>query len=350
MSVTMVLMLIFSGHQLVRFFGSAAEGQFPLLVALQLVLVQWPILLGYFLPFFLFLSIIATYARFSQSQEMTVLRASGIGQKKLLFYTMRFACFMLLFEAFFVFEAKPWLGHIFQTLKAEAVSSAPLLWVTPGKFQSLNNGNVVYYAEGSNAERDEINQVFTAFKTDRDGHWDVLFAEKGHHESHKHHGGEYVVLSKGHQYTGEPGTASYQMASFDTLSKRIEVMTQVKSSNAKFVSSKKLWQKRDAPFFAAELHWRMAGVISMFLLVLLAVPMSQSSPRQGVYGRMIVAVIAYSVYVSWLLVTRSWIKQGHVDPDVGMWGVHAAMVLFVIGTYLWQDRERYLQLMRQGLS
>mgnify|MGYP001950810768 CR=1 FL=1 len=346
----MALMLIFSSHQLLRFFGSAAEGQFPLYVAVQLVLVQWPILLGYFLPLFLFLSIIATYARFNQSQEMVVLRCSGIGLQKLLGYTMRFAVLMLVFEAFFVFAAKPWLGHTFQTLKAEAVNTAPLQWVTPGKFQSLNHGNVVYYAEGNNASRDQITQVFTAFKTSGHDHWDVMFAEAGHHESRKHHGGEYVVLTHGHQYSGEPGSANYQTGSFEKLSKRIALVSEVGPSNAKFAATSQLWHKRNIPFFAAELHWRAAGVISMLLLVFLAIPLSHAAPRKGVYTRMIIAVLAYSIYVSWLLVTRSWIKQGHIGSEMGMWGVHLAMAGFVVGMYLWQERARYFHLMKQRVS
>ena len=350
LSVTTALMLIFSAHQLIRFFGSAAEGQFPLLVALKLVLLQWPILLGYFLPFFLFLSIIATYARLNQNQEMIVLKSSGIGQKKLLQYTMRFVFVVVLFEAFFVFGAKPWLGAAFQSLKADALSAAPLQWVTPGKFQSLNHGNVVYYAESANASHDEIHHVFAAFKAAKGEGWNVLFADSGHHQSDKNGHEHYVVLSHGNQYSGEPGSASYQSASFDALSKHIVIENKPQSSNAKFVSTQQLWDKRHIPFFAAELHWRAAGVISMILLVFLAIPMSQSLPRRSGYGRISSGVLIYVIYINCLLVTRSWIKQGEVDLLWGMWPVHLVMGAFVLGMYLWHDKDRYREMIKHRMQ
>jgi lipopolysaccharide export system permease protein len=351
LSVTLVLMLIFSCHQLVRFFGTSAEGQFPLSIALQLVLVQWPILLGYFLPLFLFLSIIVTYSRLSLSNEMVVLESSGMGRMQLVRITLGFVFLMLLFEGFFVFEAKPWLAHTFEHLRSEALSVTPLQLLTPGRFKVMNGGRVVYYAEEANSARDEMKHLFVAFKNEkRQNSWDVMFAEGGHQYKPNAHAKPFIVLTQGHQYSGVPGQGDYQTTSFSRLAKRVDLEPRALSRNPKYISTHQLWVQRQDSGFAAELHWRIAGVVSMLLLVLLAIPLSKVRPRQGSYTRLMPGILLYVLYVNCLLVARSWLKQGAMSPAWGMWGVHAVMAVVVLLTYVWDDRIRYSAILKKRLG
>jgi lipopolysaccharide export system permease protein len=70
--------------------------------------------------------------------------------------------------------------------------------------------------------------------------------------------------------------------------------------------------------------------VSLIVLLILAVPLSQSSPRQGRYGRLIVAVLIFVIYYNLLGVAEVWLKDGVVPPVLGMWWVAVLPVLLTV--------------------
>ena len=79
--------------------------------------------------------------------------------------------------------------------------------------------------------------------------------------------------------------------------------------------------------------------ISVLVLLVFAVPLSKSSPRQGRYGKLVVAVLLFVVYYNLMGVAQVWVKDGVVPPVIGMWWVALLPVLltFVLlrGDRLW---------------
>ena len=74
----------------------------------------------------------------------------------------------------------------------------------------------------------------------------------------------------------------------------------------------------------------MSLPLSLFVLALLAVPLSRTSPREGRYARLGIALFVYLIYANLLSIARVWVERGIVTDDVGMWWVHA--VVGVVGT------------------
>jgi lipopolysaccharide export system permease protein len=64
---------------------------------------------------------------------------------------------------------------------------------------------------------------------------------------------------------------------------------------------------------------------------LLAVPLSRTSPRDGRYARLGIALFVYVIYADLLLIARVWVERGIVTDGVGMW-VHAVVAL--VGLWL----------------
>jgi lipopolysaccharide export system permease protein len=77
----------------------------------------------------------------------------------------------------------------------------------------------------------------------------------------------------------------------------------------------------------AELHWRLSFPLSLFVLALLAVPLSRTAPREGRYARLGIALFTYVIYVNLLSIGRVWVERGVVSDGVGMWWVHAVVGL-----------------------
>ena len=73
----------------------------------------------------------------------------------------------------------------------------------------------------------------------------------------------------------------------------------------------------------AELQWRISTPILALMLMVLAVPLARLRPRQGRFGRIGVAILAYFLYSQLLAAARTWVESSVVPEIVGMWWVHA---------------------------
>jgi lipopolysaccharide export system permease protein len=73
----------------------------------------------------------------------------------------------------------------------------------------------------------------------------------------------------------------------------------------------------------AELEWRIASPLSILILALLAVPLGQSSPREGKYARVGAGLLIYIVYANSLSIARIWVERETIPSWLGLWWVHA---------------------------
>jgi len=80
----------------------------------------------------------------------------------------------------------------------------------------------------------------------------------------------------------------------------------------------------------AELQWRMSTPLAVILLTMLAVPLAKSNPRQGRYSKLLVAVLSYVIYVNMLNIARVWLEHEELPSYLGLWWVHASMLLVAV--------------------
>jgi lipopolysaccharide export system permease protein len=92
----------------------------------------------------------------------------------------------------------------------------------------------------------------------------------------------------------------------------------------------KLWLT-DNVFNQAELQWRISMPLGTLILVLMAVPLSQTTPRAGRYAKLFAAIIIYIGYNNLLGIGRTWMEKKIVPAEIGLWWVH---VLFFMGALL----------------
>ena len=85
------------------------------------------------------------------------------------------------------------------------------------------------------------------------------------------------------------------------------------------------------PAARAELHWRIALPIMCVVLTLLAVPLSRLRPRQGRFARVWLAVLIYLLYSNMISAGKVWIAHGTLPEYLGLWWVHATVVLIALG-------------------
>ena len=83
----------------------------------------------------------------------------------------------------------------------------------------------------------------------------------------------------------------------------------------------------------AQLHWRIAPPLLALAFVLLAVPLSRSSPRQARYGSMLLAFLAYLVGIFLMMLGTQWLAEGTLPAAAGLWWLLLPML--ALGAWLY---------------
>lgn len=333
LSVVSILLLIFVSKQFVHYLGDAASGDLTAHAVMQLLVLQVPLLLCYLLPLSLFLGIVISYGKLFADSEMTVMLACGMSFSQLLKLTLKFSSYLIFVVAFISLLVQPKLNWYRDKILAQAVVASPIQRVMPNQFQSIPGSNWVFYVNSISRNRKHLHDIFIANEANPTvaqpkTKWMVIAAKSGYEKIDKSTGDEFLVLDNGSRYSGVKGVLKSQRIDFNEYGHRLKQNVAVVQRQAEFFSTGRLWKDRATNLnAAAELDWRLSMPISAFILVLLAVPMSQVKPRQGRYTKMIPGILLYVIYADLLFVGRDWIEQGSDPLHLGMWWVHLLMLL-----------------------
>ena len=155
-------------------------------------------------------------------------------------------------------------------------------------------------------------------------------------------GDRFLVLEDGRRYEGAPGDPEYKVTEFDRYAARIEM----KEGKEVQPTHKNLptWALVTNPTSQnlGELLWRVGIPISALVLVLLAIPMSFVNPRAGRSANLLFALLTYMVYSNLLSVSQARVAQGRLDFSLGVWMVHAGMVVLLV--FLFAQRMQLIRL------
>jgi len=198
--------------------------------------------------------------------------------------------------------------------------------LAPGLFKEFKRAGLVVYVESLNPVDGRIRNVFLHSVDDAKDTTTV--ARLGHLEE-KPNGDRFVVLENGSRYEGKPGTAEYQVISFDKLGRRIEPAEAraIPTTNKGMPLS--MLVLLDGNGERAELFWRLSVPILALILTLLAIPMSHVNPRIGRSFNLVAAAFLYMVYTNCLNIVQSMIAQGRIGFWTGLLLPHAVAALLV---------------------
>ncbi len=83
-----------------------------------------------------------------------------------------------------------------------------------------------------------------------------------------------------------------------------------------------------------EFQIRLSRVMSLLVVALLALPLSRSTPRQSPYGRLVVAFVIYTLYLSMQGLSEKWMVDGVTPARLGLWWVHLSLALVALMLFL----------------
>jgi lipopolysaccharide export system permease protein len=352
-AVSAVLLVIIMSGRFIKYLAQAASGLLDPGSLFLIMGFRLPGFLQLILPLGLFLGILLAYGRLYLESEMTVLSATGMSQQRLLVMTLFPATLVAVVVAWLSLSLAPQGANQFQLLlnKQDALTEFDTL--EPGRFQALRDGTRVTYTEQLSDDRINLSGVFISQKNassdGKDRGISVLVAEKGRQEINPD-GNRYLILDNGYRYDGNPGQADYRAIKYDeygVLLPKPDVSDEVTDRDA--LSTRALMNSDDLRL-RAELEWRLSLPLLVFIVTLMAVPLSRVNPRQGRFLKLLPAILLYMAYLTLLIAARGALDKGKIPVALGLWWVHAIFLIIGLGLLYWEPLRLKMASRRSALE
>ncbi len=327
-----VFLGVVSALFLAELLGEAAQGDLPggsVLLMLALRLPEAIMLVG---PLALLTGLLMTLGRLQEESEMVVMRSGGLAYRKLL----RPVASVALLWAGGLLIVSGWLSPLAversATLLADAARNAMVAGLRPGQFDRLNQGRTTIYVGGIDRRSDELSDIFIQHM--EDGTTQVLTASSGRLWLPGEDEDRYLLLTDGHQVShfSEPLEGGIREMSFARNELKLPAPEDASVESEAGYLLPELWPA-GTPSERREWHWRLAAPLAGILLGLLALPLSSRKPRQGRHGSVIAALFLYLVYSNAIHGGLILMEQHEVMRGPGLWPVHGALLLLVLGLF-----------------
>lgn len=275
-----------------------------------------------------FLAVLMALGRMARDSELVAFTAGGLSQWRVFRAVLLFALPTALLTAWFALVLQPYASAQIQLIEAREDDKATRIsGLQAGRFYQQGDGSITFYAAGL----DENNRFTGVFVQDRrDDPPRILLSERGYYRKSPVDGEQAVVLEDGVRYNGRAGRADYQLVEFGRLTYGVAEAD---------AEQEALWRHAAKPTSAlvasedlrdrAELQHRLAATIGVVSLCILAVPLTQLSPRRRNSGRLFLAFLAYFAFFNAQRLAEEWLTSGVTPPWLGMLWYQAVIVALV---------------------
>ena len=345
LAVLLVLLLIFMGNFFGRYLSWAAEGFIASGIVIDLLMLRTVGALSILLPFTLFIAVLIAFGRLYKDSEMTALSASGVSMGMILKPVWILSLIFTLLVAILSCVISPWSEEQTKQIMDRSEATSQLEGITAGKFNQLkDNENTVFYTEKIDPDRQHMENIFVQIHEKDD--LIIYLADKAYQMTDPDTGERYFVLLNGYRYQLQPGERALQYQQYQKSAFRIEEKeVTIKQRSIYQLSTLALFHmtSREA---AAELQWRFSLPVSTLLLPLLAALLSRTSPRQGRFAKLFIAIIIFVIYNNALNLSRNWIENEQIPGVIGMSWVHILLVICILTLYarqsgwVWRRKSR----------
>jgi lipopolysaccharide export system permease protein len=332
-TICTVLMFIFGCYIAARYLEDAVQGQLPGSTVILLILLRITIALEVLLPTTLYLSVVIGLGRLYRDAEMTAMFACGISMARVLKAVFFVSIIAGVIVACFSLYIRPWAWGQFFGLKARAKANFDMTRMKGGNFYEIENGERVIFADEVDNQKNRAKRLF--IQTKRDDTLQIIYAKQARQYRDDTTGKPILVFYDGYLYEFLQFGKEGRILEFENLAMHLDHKDVMQPEyKVKAASTEHLVHSKNIEEIA-ELQWRLAAPLSTILLALLGVPLSRSSPRQGKYSKVTMAILIFAVYYNLNAMTKKWVGQGVVDIIPGIWGVHILLAGLLL-VLLWR--------------
>ncbi len=337
-AIIFIIGLVLFGNQFVLTVQESVERGIPLQELMPLVSFNMIRDVSLILSLSLFLAIILTISQLYKNSEAVVMNSLGLSDKHFIFFIQPLVILSFIIIFFLTIYAVPWANQQKNIREEETNNASEFSFITEGEFEVFKQGEIVFYASESKSlntiGEQNMEEIFI-YAFDKEKPVIVLASEaKKYIDSESK--SIYLRLKDGVRYQGIPGNENINILNFDLydleivsgeLQKSIVIYTKIEGKSTLDLI------KEGGRYANAELQWRLSQPITVLILSVIGVFLGKVSPRGGKGVNLLIGVILFMLYYNGLLVAKSAIELGQMDPIIGLWGVHFLMLLFLLLLY-----------------
>jgi len=262
----------------------------------------------------------------------------GIGDKGFIHYIQPIVILSFIVVFILTIYAVPWAKQQKSFAEDQTVNASEFSFITEGKFESFKNGDIVFYASESSAidsaGEQNMEEVFI-YVSSKESPVIVLASEATKYTDSTSQS-IYLRLKDGVRYEGLPGDLNINILDFDQYDLEI-VSGEVQKSLSNFSEIEEkssINLLSDGSLLAnAEMQWRFSQPLSILILSVIGVLLGKTSPRTGKGINLLIGVLIFMLYNNGLLVAKTSIENGELDPSIGLWSIHVMFILFLLIFY-----------------
>lgn len=348
-AVTLVLLIILFTNSLAYMLSKVVEGDISGDVVLPLFLTNVASVVVMVIPLGLYLALLLTFGRLYAESEMAALGACGVGIARLYRPALAAGLIAAAITAALTIWVSPWATRVEHEVRSQIASRSDLTGVTPGRFNRAAGGDVVLFAEAKDGAQGTLQEVFV-HAVDADGRTHVIRAERARQRIDEDAGARYLEFAHGHRYTGEAGHPQLRTVAFARHGIRLPERDRTAGEVGLEGQSMAELKDRGTLDATAERQWRVAMPVACVVLALMALPLSQTTPRKGRYANMVVALLVYIAYANVLVVARDALASGDLPSSLGLWWAHGLALMLAAGLIIRRTGWRWAWAVLRGRS
>lgn len=326
LAILLVLALIMLANSFIKLLKEVASGGLNSNLLFQQLGFQMVVFIPRLIPPAFFFAVLYVVGRMYRDCEMVALASCGVGNLRLYRSLTVIVIPIALFTALLSLYVQPWMSRLSaELMSAQQGQATELAGISAGHFNEYSKGDLVLYVESIAKQQRRMRNVFVQQR--KEGVLSLVTAKQGYQYIDGESGERYLVLEKGFRYEGSPGEADYRVSEFELYGLRIkgaegivEKVNRNSLTNRELLNSESI---RDR----AKFQYRISQILGLLVFAMLSLPLSRSMPRQGPLGRLVMAFILYTSYLSLQGVAENWMIDGTTPEWLGTWWVHCALVL-----------------------
>jgi lipopolysaccharide export system permease protein len=340
-AIMVIFMAVIVISRFLYFLNHAAMGMITMTDLIKIMVIIVSLFSVHVLLLSFYLAMIFVLSRYFSEHEMTALFASGFSRLHLMGYMMTLTLGMSVIIAGMVLWLEPLATYSQDIVLAQAVASAELSKIMPGRFESMDNGDKMVYVQGASTSHGHriLKNVILVQHTPAVGKqketWDVSTAAEAKKHLNSKNRNPFIVLSHGLRVGFSPNSLAIDRMSFDqygvgVFTRKPSISVPVEGLSTAYL----LKHYKGSLTYISGLQYRFSIILSLFFLTLIAVPLSYVAPRQGRYIKLIPALLIYLVYMGLLLSNKSWIA--HAQKHIWFYLTWLQASLLLIGLLLFR--------------
>ncbi len=333
-----LLIVIFASHSAAQYLSDAVDGLLPPHLVMQLIGLKLLITLETLLPVALYLAGVMGLGRLYSDTEMTALYACGMSEGHVVWALLRLAILCACLVGLLALYVRPWAYQQSYRLQVQVATEIDLSKLHAERFYDNPQARRTLFAERIDYEQRRMEKVFVRYVYDT--FIQVIYADYAYQPPRSLGQRPQLIFQQGYLYDLVPPGEPDRRVRFNELTVIFDEPIRAIGYRRKAASLDHLWnssQLKDQ----AELHWRMSRPLATVLLGLLSIPLSRTAPRQGRYGRLVIAILAYALYYNLSATAKVWVERGWMTPFPGIWIAEGLLAVTFLVLLLWPTWQRH---------